>query len=294
MSADKQVLYLSDDLSHGGILEVPVNDKARPKIEAFLADEAAQPVTPRLAATVMMMRPAKDADSGLEVFMMQRASTMAFVPNAVVFPGGGMNPEDREDPAPWAGPAPAQWAEVIGCDEETARAIITTAVRELFEECGVLLASSSADVAPRELHGSYWAPERKRLSSHEISFAQFLREHELVLRSDLLALRAHWVTPEHEPRRYDTYFFTTTLPAGQRADGKNTESTVAGWMAPAKILHLGAKGKLRLVPPTIANLSKLAQVTSTEELMKMLPAQKVMLAATYKEDGSLVLRGELT
>ena len=65
-------------------------------------------------------------------------------------------------------------------------------------------------------------------------------------------------------------------------------------MAPAKILHLGAKGKLRLVPPTIANLSKLAQVTSTDELMKMLPAQKVMLAATHKEDGSLVLRGELT
>lgn len=294
MSADKQILHLSDDLSCGGILEVPVSDENRPKIEAFLQDGARQAATPRLAATVMMMRPAKDADSGLEVFMMQRASTMAFVPNAVVFPGGGMDPEDREDPAPWAGPAPAQWAEVIGCDEETARAIITTAVRELFEECGVLLASDSADVPPRELHGSYWASERKRLSSHEISFAEFLREHKLVLRSDLLALRAHWVTPEHEPRRYDTYFFTTLLPEGQRADGKNTESTIAGWMVPSKILHLASKGKLRLVPPTIANLSKLDHVSSAEELLKMLPARKVMLAATYKEDGSLVLRGELT
>lgn len=293
MQTNEHVKHLTDDLSEGGVLEVPVGEKSRPRVEAYLAGELAEHAKPRMAATVMLMREPQDGGSGLEAFMMQRAATMAFVPDAVVFPGGGMDPQDREDPAPWAGPSPAQWAELIGCDCQTARAIVTTAVRELFEECGVLLASNTAGGAPCAFHGVHWVQERARLAAHELSFATFLREHGLVLRSDLLALRAHWITPEHEPRRYDTYFFTAHLPEGQEADGKSSEAVVAGWVSPAGILERYRKGEVHLVPPTIANLSVLAHVRTAGELFELPPAEQVMLRPVRKGDGSLVLRGVL-
>ena len=293
MKGTEQVKHLGDNLSEGGVLEVPVGEKSRPRVEDYLAGKLGYLAQPRMAATVMLMRESQGKGGGLEAFMMQRAATMAFVPDAVVFPGGGMDPQDRDDPAPWAGPSPAQWAELIGCSCQTARAILTTAVRELFEECGVLLASSSADAAPEACHGSQWVQERARLAAHEISFARFLCEHGLVLRSDLLTLRAHWITPEHEPRRYDTYFFTARLPEGQEADGKSSEAVVAGWVSPEGILGRYRKGEVRLVPPTIANLSALAHVSTAEELFALPPAAKVMLQPVRKEDGSLVLRGVL-
>ena len=151
----------------------------------------------------------------VDVFMLRRASTMAFTPDAVVFPGGGMDARDVECAVPWAGPSPEQWARLMSCTEPEARGIITAAAREVFEESGVLLASAPDGAAPIDERGDHWAC-RARGRGHAAASpsGNFLRERGLVLRSDLMRLRSHWVTPESEARRYDTYFFLARLPEG--------------------------------------------------------------------------------
>src|SRR5262249_21998241 len=95
------------------------------------------PMTPRPAATVMLLR---DTADGIAVFMLQRHSRMEFAPGTTVFPGGGVDDRDRNADIAWAGPAPAWWAQRLGVDEDLALALVCAAVRETFEECGVLLA----------------------------------------------------------------------------------------------------------------------------------------------------------
>ena len=115
-----------------------------------------EPAQPKLASTVMLVR---DDEGPLEVFMLRRASSMAFAPSMHVFPGGGVDRRDAVDELPWAGPAVEEWAEVFGTDEASARMLVAAAIR------------------------------------HEIGFGQVPLEHHLVLRSDLLSYRAHWITP---------------------------------------------------------------------------------------------------
>ena len=97
-----------------------------------------EPAQPKLASTVMLVR---DDEGPLEVFMLRRVSSMAFAPSMHVFPGGGVDRRDAEDELPWAGPAVEEWAEVFGTDEASARMLVAAAIREIFEETGVLLAA---------------------------------------------------------------------------------------------------------------------------------------------------------
>ncbi|MFR0868629.1 MAG: NUDIX hydrolase, partial [Adlercreutzia sp.] len=105
-----------------------------------------------------------------------------------------------------------------------AKGVITAAAREVFEESGVLLASAPDGGAPVDELEDHWAAEREAVATRRVSFGEFLRERGLVLRSDLMRLRSHWVTPESEARRYDTYFFLARLPEGQHADGRTSEA----------------------------------------------------------------------
>ena len=90
--------------------------------------------------------------------------------------------------------------------------------------------------APIDERGDHWACEREAVATRQISFGEFLRERGLVLRSDLMRLRSHWVTPESEARRYDTHFFLARLPKGQHADGRTSEAVEAAWIAPGEAL----------------------------------------------------------
>ena len=197
--------------------------------------------------------------------MLRRASTMAFTPDAVVFPGGGMDTRDVECAVPWAGPSPEQWSRLMSCSVPVARGVITAAAREVFEESGVLLASAPDGTAPIDERDDHWAAEREAVATRQISFGEFLRERGLVLRSDLLRLRSHWVTPESEARRYDTYFFLARLPKGQHADGRTSEAVEAAWIAPGEALARFDAGLLKLVPPTISNLTSIVGATSVDE-----------------------------
>jgi 8-oxo-dGTP pyrophosphatase MutT (NUDIX family) len=230
------------------------------------------PLVPRPAATVMLIR---DAAAGSphrnEVFLMRRHAAMEFVAGVMVFPGGGVDDRDRRAsgnaPVAWTGPEPAWWAQRLGVDVELAEALVCAAARETFEESGVLFAGAADDPDVLVDDASVYREQRHALASNALSFGEFLRAEKLVLRADLLRPWANWVTPEEErTRRYDTYFFVGALPDGQRADGDNTETDQAGWIAPEDALDDFAEGRTFLLPPTWTQLDALAGHTVAEVL----------------------------
>jgi len=211
---------------------------------------------PRDAATVMLVRSVPGA--GAEVYMLRRQRSMAFAPGAYVFPGGSVDDSDAEGGHGWAGPLPGQFAPALGLPAAGAQALIRAAVRETFEECGVLLAGPSADAALGDTSGGDWAADRQALADRSVSLARLLVRRGLVLRSDLLTPWSRWITPEAEPRRYDTRFFVARLPEGQRALGGTGESDEAAWLSPSAALAAADGGELTLLPPTAITLRELA------------------------------------
>ncbi len=231
-----------------------------------------QPLVPRPAATVMLVR---DTAEGLGVFLMRRHAKMHFAAGTMVFPGGGVDDRDRnadlERLGGWAGPPPQWWARRFGIEPGLAEALVCAAARETFEESGVLFAgpAGQSPSAPDGIVGdaSVYRESRHALANGTLSFGDFLRRENLVLRSDLLRPWANWVTPEAErTRRYDTYFFVAALPEGQRADGENTESDHAGWTTPQAAIDDFAAGRSFLLPPTWTQLDSLVGRTVADVL----------------------------
>ena len=231
-----------------------------------------QPLVPRRAATVMLIRDtAEGSKTGLAVFLMRRHAKMHFAAGTMVFPGGGVDDRDRnadlERRRAWAGPPPQWWAQRFGIEPDLAEALVCAAARETFEESGVLFAGPADDPDGIVGDASVYREARHQLAQGSLSFADFLRGEKLVLRSDLLRPWANWVTPEAErTRRYDTYFFVGALPEGQRADGENTESDRAGWTTPQAAIDDFAAGRSFLLPPTWTQLDSLAGRTVADVL----------------------------
>jgi 8-oxo-dGTP pyrophosphatase MutT (NUDIX family) len=150
---------------------------------------------PRQAATVLLLR---DGEPGLEVYLLRRTKGMPFAGGMTAYPGGGVDPRDGDTEIGWAGPSPDRWAAAFGCDERTARELVCTAVRETFEEAGVLLAGAGDGSVVPDVSGDDWEEQRQGLLSRDISLAELLAGRGLVLRSDLLRPFAHWITPPVE------------------------------------------------------------------------------------------------
>jgi 8-oxo-dGTP pyrophosphatase MutT (NUDIX family) len=224
-------------------------------------------VEPRDAATVMLVRARPGA--GTEVYMLRRQRSMAFAPGAYVFPGGSVDDSDTDGDHGWAGPPPGQFAPALGLPPAGAGALIRAAVRETFEECGVLLAGPSAEMALTDTSGDGWEADRQALSDRTVSLAQLLSRRGLVLRSDLLTPWSRWITPEAEPRRYDTRFFVARLPSGQRALGGTGEADQAAWLRPATALAAAGTGELVLLPPTAITLRELAVQPDVEAMLAL-------------------------
>lgn len=220
------------------------------------------PAPTRDAASVLLVR---DGERGLEVFLQRRVLGMAFAGGMTVFPGGGVDPRDADTSVEWAGPPPSWWAGRFGCGEEVARALVCAAVRETFEESGVLLAGPSASEVVADA-SAYFA-ERRALERRELSLAAFLAGARLVLRADLLRPWANWVTPVEEPRRYDTRFFTAALPDGQLADGVTSEASDAVWQRPSEAIADWEGGRRLLLPPTWVALADLAELGTVAEAL---------------------------
>src|SRR3954470_16160775 len=158
-----------------------------------LAAGEATAAEPRHAPTVVLLR---DRPDGPEAYLLRRTRTMAFAAGMYVFPGGSVDPRDetRADTA-WGGPPPQRWAGLLSADAGRAKALVCAAVRETFEESGVLLAGTGADHVVADTTGEDWERDRLALIDRSLSFAAMLVERGLVLRADLLRPWAHWITP---------------------------------------------------------------------------------------------------
>ncbi|WP_206055627.1 NUDIX hydrolase [Nocardioides sp. GY 10127] len=209
------------------------------------------PAAPRDAATVLLLR---DGPGGVETYYLLRQRSMAFAAGMAVYPGGGVDPRDADGDVPWAGPSPARWADRLGCTESEARAVVCAAVRETFEESGVLLAApdGSADVVRTDDEGDLagWEADRAALESRDLALGDLLRRRGLVLRSDLLHPWDAWTTPELEPRRYRTWFLAAALPAGQATRDVSGESTSVEWAPALGQAERAEAGEVAMMPPT--------------------------------------------
>ena len=215
-----------------------------------LRDGTHVPAPARDAATVALLR---QGASGPEVHLVRRQLGMVFG-GMHAFPGGSVDRADAAAELAWAGPPAAEFAHELGCDEPLARALVCAAVRETFEESGVLLAGPSADAVLADVSTDEWEAERRALEAREQSLSDLLRRRGLVLRADLLRPLAHWITPEIEPRRFDTRFFVAEVPAGQVCREVGGEAAERLWVRPADALEQG----LTMLPPTAAALRDLA------------------------------------
>jgi len=222
------------------------------------------PVTPKGAATVLLLR---DGAEGPEVYLLRRHRAMAFAAGMYAFPGGTVDRRDSDTAVAWAGPPPATWAQTLTCDEAEARALVCAAVRETFEESGVLLAGQSEDSLVSDTTADDWERDRVALVDRSLSFADLLAKRGLVLRSDLLRAWAHWITPEFEPRRYDTRFFLAVIPSGQRTRDVSGEADQVVWMRPADACAGVDEGAMAMLPPTYVTVSELATYATPGEAL---------------------------
>lgn len=229
---------------------------------------------PRAAATVLVLR---TAEGGPQVLLVRRARSMGFFPDAWVFPGGRVDPSDATAPAFGRSSAP----------NDELRAYIVAAARECFEEAGLWL-------GPTPLSGQ----QRADLLSGSTGLD---RIKDAVVDLDLFRLWSWWVTPEQEPRRYDTRFVLARLPDGfqPEATPDGTETTALAWHSPTRALQLHRQGLLPLAPPTFRTLEELAPHSTVDSIWTeagqrtILPVQPhLRLDLDESEGPAIILPGD--
>ncbi|PRQ10730.1 NUDIX hydrolase [Corynebacterium sp. 13CS0277] len=244
----------------------------------------------KLAATVLLIR---DGASGLEVYVQERTHTMPTFPQATVFPGGGVDARDYATPTPhlWAWHDADHFKTLMGVDRDTARALVFAAVREVFEETGLLLVVDQAGEVLKDARRFH--AERLAMEAHMLPLFHFLDDHGLRVDSRLLVPFARWVGPPglELSRQYDTFSFLVHSPAGQEPDDRHTrETTSAGWFSPQVLLDGFAAGLLDLVLPTWSQVRRLAQFSSVEDAFAhppaypLIPRNEVIRAEPWYEE----------
>lgn len=259
-------------------LPAPLAERARE-----LAAGRLTPAVPTDAATVILLR----QRSGVEAYLLRRIRALDFAPGACVFPGGSVDAEDADPDIGWAGSSPADIADRLGTSPEQARALVCAAVRETFEESGVLLAGPSPAALVDD--SAALARDRHALLTGTTSFGELLGRRGLMLRADLLVPWTRWLTPEASHRRFDTWFFAAALPPGQIAaleapaecqdqgvpnhgepghgESDQGESDQGTWLRPAGALESARTGEITLLPPTAVTLGELAQYDSVTAVL---------------------------
>jgi 8-oxo-dGTP pyrophosphatase MutT (NUDIX family) len=214
------------------------------------------PVVPVPAATVMLLR---DTSAGPEVLLLARHSRSEFLPDAYVFPGGRVDEEDHALAERMSGVTAAQAAAAVPTvPPDQALGFYVAAIRETFEESGILLARRRG---ARELlagdEAQALARHRLEVQAGDASFRALVLAEDLELAADSLAAHAHWITPEDSPRRFDTIFFAAETPRGQVALHDGVELTDHVWLRPEAGLAEFRAGQRHMIMPTWANLESL-------------------------------------
>lgn len=214
-----------------------------------------------------------DDGGGIEVLLLERHQDSVFAPGALVFPGGKLDPTDDVPAARVRMRDPAGWAVRLGvADEAAARAMLVAAVRETFEESGLLLAvgRDGQPLADGALPDNEVATLRAALAERgsSVDWRPWLAEHELVLDLDALAMWSWWVTPVGPPRRYDTRFLVAHAPAAQTPSHDQVETTSMRWISPQAALAAHAAGELHMILPTRRTLDQLSAYGDVDAVLQ--------------------------
>ncbi len=216
----------------------------------------------------------------MEVLLLQRSSRSVFLPGAHVFPGGAV--EEADFTSEMAG-----LCRGLGFDQacriirdarppERSLGFFVAAIREAFEESGILLASGrSGPAAEADGQASRWPGERAEVSANPAAFAARLRGRGLKLATDRLFYFAHWITPEALPIRFDARFFVAAVPPVQDASPDGRETVEARWVSPRAALLDCAQGRLRLAPPTYHSLEELSAFGTVDEVIRSTRGKKI-------------------
>ncbi len=212
----------------------------------------------RPAATILLLR---DGPKGLEVFMVVRHHAIDFASGALVFPGGRVEDSDQ-----------------VLADRLGGTAFQLAAIRETFEECGVLLARAqgSADIIDAAALLRVENEHRAALNAGSVEFGTILDAHALAPATDLLVHYAHWITPANQPKRYDTHFFLAEAPAAHVAVHDGHESVDSIWISPRDALTGTEEGRYKLVFATQMNLAKLSRFATVADAMRATRASTVV------------------
>jgi 8-oxo-dGTP pyrophosphatase MutT (NUDIX family) len=231
----------------------------------------AEVVKPRPASTILLLRDAS-AQKEIEVFMMVRHYEIDFNSGALVFPGGSVDKGDNEI---IANPALYSGGEGMDADELSFR---IAAIRETFEESGILLARSKGSKALVDARraGEIEAAHRAALCEGKITFLKVLTDNGMLLALDELVPYAHWITPEGMPKRFDTWFFLAAAPPDQLGAHDGKESTDSIWVSPREALEGGETGRFKLPFPTTRNLIRLGKQASVEAALDDSRGKKVV------------------
>jgi 8-oxo-dGTP pyrophosphatase MutT (NUDIX family) len=224
------------------------------------------PATPRPAATVVLLR---DAEGGPEALLLRRHRRSGFAADAWVFPGGVVDESDRAAAAAERldGPSPEEWARRLRLDHPAeAAGYVVAAIREAFEETGILLAHADGLGASPSHAAESLAVARRALLNEVVTLRDVAVGNGLRLAGDELIYVGHWVTPAPEPRRYDTRFFAARAPAGAVCDAHDAEMTDSVWLHPAEAVERFHHGQLKLLPPTVHTLQRLDGFATWDEL----------------------------
>ena len=254
---------------------VPLPPEMARQLRAFTGPPAA----PRPAATVVLLRP---DGPGFSVYLLRRRASMTFG-GVYAFPGGGVDPGDTPQTVR------PDWAQRLGVPVTAARAVVGAAVRELFEEAGVLLAGAPDRPGDTvgDVRGPAWDADRMAVQRRELTLNALLARRGLRLRDDLLRPWARWITPEFAPKRFDTWFFVAALPAAQAARDVSGEADGTTWVGPA------AADGLAMLPPTRTTLDELSAYGNIGDVLAAADnrdaAAPVMPTIELAEDGGAVL-----
>jgi 8-oxo-dGTP pyrophosphatase MutT (NUDIX family) len=233
------------------------------------------PLVPRDAATIMLVREGKAA---MQVLMLQRNDQSVWVAGAHLFPGGAVDPSDSsEEIATWcSGRDEAEASRILGV-AHGGLSFFVAAVRECFEEAGILLATDGNGLLSFEKPDleARFVEHRRKLNAGETTLADICASENVRLDLGRVAYFGHWITPEGSPRRYDTRFFVAVVPDGQEALHDDSEVVASTWIEPAAALARHRAGEIDLMLPTVKNLEAIERFDSASELMAAAAAAEV-------------------
>ncbi|MBL9011114.1 MAG: NUDIX domain-containing protein [Alphaproteobacteria bacterium] len=233
------------------------------------------------AATILLVR---DGEAGLEVFMVKRHHQIDFASGALVFPGGKLAPGDSD-------PRIRGLSDGAEGFDDGALALAACAIREAFEESGILLArKAGADELLTAAEAEALGIHRDALNAETLPLAQFLADHGLRLALDRLVRFARWVTPDMMPKRFDTWFFIAATPEGQLGVHDGHESVDSEWVTPQGAL--AESDRWTVIFPTRMNLLKLGRSSRVAEALAAAASSPVVTVTPWVEprEGGAVLR----